>query len=216
MQPSVQVCDVPRPSAPQFIKLNTAQLSRRLQLRTYVGPFTATIGANENFAYVGSDIVPNDRYWVILHASAFIDNNGGAPVANMQAVLYAIKNGNGGAPNNSVNGGNFGTPYQQWPIFLSHVNGVSHPELVANGLPLDPKYAIRIDDSTVNDPGSVGESTPNEFTLLRGRVPLLLNERWQLLASNDFDNVVGGGITVNMTLKILFDEVYYNEYIDYP
>lgn len=189
-------------------KLSIGQLSQRMQLRSYLGPAATAIAGTYNFTYAASDVVPTGKFWLMLGASVVLDTNGVAEAPNQVPEFYLLKAGAIVPPNANQ-------PYKQQAIFGSHVLGASSPSAICNGIPVDPAYAVRIDDAISNDvtqPG--GQGSPQVVNLLRGRVPVIFGPGQAAMVTNHGNNT-GGGIHAQMTLSILIIELDQNDTFDW-
>lgn len=187
-------------------KITKYQLMKRLQLAFYTGPQSSAIGSSYNYTYAVSDTVPLGNYRAIFAASAFI-NSGNTAVPDQEALLYMLF---AGAPLPVMNG-----PYAQQKIFLSYSGGASSTATICNGVPVDPAYGIRIDDSTGEDNNSPsGQSTPCELGLFRGHRPLLVPEGCALLCHNGTPTLASGTLGAIITLRLSYVQLKLSEDFD--
>lgn len=184
-------------------KLTVAQLFKMAQLRVYTGPISTLVGSTNNFAFAISDQVPLNMYWVVLACGVMVNAPGiSGGVASSGASLYVLLPGLAQPiPNNSV--------FQQYPLFLSYINGVSNFVTTCNGGPLDPAHAMRVDDQmTLDFTSSSGTTTTFEQNMLRYRKALILMEQQYLLTSSWINGIVIGSTHgLQLTLKVLIAEL---------
>lgn len=182
--------------------LTVSQIAQQMQLKMYQGPVTGAVGANYNYTFAVSDAVPQGFYWLVLFVSVFIDGITANP-PDEAAALYLLMPG-AKLPQNKVT-------YGQWPIFLSHFAGVSNPTDVCNGVPVDPAVSVRVDESISNDINNAQSAAPFEQNMIgRNRVPLIVPSGCALLAHNDVVQA-GGGLNVQLTMKVVFVQVPNNQ-----
>ena|SRR5579872_292680 len=195
-------------------KLSIGEFARRLQMRTYQGLPAGNVGSTNNFAYVVSDTVPANKFWLVLFAQAICDGSGGSdPLAN-NLGLYLL-NPSAKVPPNVIgkNGGQ--NNYAQQPIFLCHKGGAPFLSAYCNAGPLDPTMAIKIDDTISMDTvPPTGIATPYTESFLRGRKYLIVPEGHTLLVTNWFNANTGGQLAAQLSLSIQFAELAQGEDVD--
>jgi hypothetical protein len=178
------------------------QMMQRLQLRSYQGQPSAVpvpIGANYNMAYVFGDVVPANRYWIVIECSVLFQQPGGGSGSGWPALFMV--------PSNLINI-NLNAPadYQEIPLFTSTT-------AVANGQPVSP-LAIRVDDIPfIQDQGE--GTPPQEYKMIAGR-KLFVPQGYGLAAysGGQGGNNSGGNENTSLLLKIMFAEMNLNEYTE--
>ena len=174
--------------------ISKSELLQRLQFRAYDGPIATGIGANYNFTYAASDVVPRGKYWEVLYASANL--YGATP--NQNPILFLLFPGAPIPPN-------VGSPYARVPLF-------SQSAAQCNGLPIITPFGMRVDRMTGADINmGAGVTAPYEQNLLRDGVPLLVPPGCALLVYNGGDYPGGGVVAGQIGLKIAFTELDLSE-----
>jgi hypothetical protein len=189
-------------------KLGWAQISKRMQQRTYTGPLCTVVGSVSNYSYAYSDIVPQNRYWLLFKASISQDTQNSLAISNLQSSLFLL---NQTAQNPGASANN--APYSQQAIFLSRKSGVNHTDQLGNAGPINPAWGMKLDENTAQDGvdsgAGTGWTTPFEVMIFgRSGRPLVIPEKFGLLGSNWLDIAIAQppNPNIQLTLKILMAE----------